>query len=132
MAQQPSVNHHRTPAPSGQCPRRRLRSDPTLTVDSPRDAEHRAFLLSVAERLSDLEPPVVARRSYQPTLCNYWHDTSRFGVCWKCSQVTRAFCTPAITPTSPSYITPPVWSGVYRDTPDPELVPLIPDLEQHV
>ena len=124
MAQQSPVNHYRTPAPSGQYPRRRLRSDPTLTVDSPRDAEYRAFLFSVAERLSDLEPPVIARRSYQPTLCNYWHDTSRFGVCWTCSQVTRTFCTLSITP--------PVWSGVYRDELDPELVPLIPDLEQHV
>ena len=103
-----SVDHCRIPAPSGQYPRRGLRTDPTLTVDPPRDPDYRAFLLDVAARLAGLQhnpfqPPHQYRlRSYQPTLCNYWHD-SPYGHCWKCSQVTRAFVTPSITP--------PNWDG---------------------
>ena len=104
-----SIDHKRVPAPSGQYPRTHLRSELPLTVDPPRDPDYRAFLADVAAQLAKLEGTPYRLRSCQPTLCNYWHFTARFGVCWKCSQVTRAFVSPSITP--------PNWGGETKDPP---------------
>ena len=60
--------NQRAPAPSGQYPRTHLRSEPTLTVDPPRDPDYRAFLADVASQLAELEGTPYRLRSYQPTL----------------------------------------------------------------
>ena len=51
-----SIDHKRAPAPSGQYPRTHLRSEPTLTVDPPRDPDYRAFLADVAAQLAKPRP----------------------------------------------------------------------------
>ena len=108
-----AIDHHRIPAPSRRYPRRGLRpvSPRLLTVDPPRDPDYRQFLCEVAAELAKLEYASCRLRSHQPTLCNYWHFSDRFGVCWKCSQVTRPFVTPAITP--------PNWAGELEEPPAP-------------
>ena len=112
MSDRQPLDHRRLPAPSRVYPSRGMRPPragpqplpPPLLVDGPWDQDYVQFLSDVAGELSKLEVTHYRLRSCQPTLCNYWHETERFGVCWKCSNVTRAYVTPSITP--------PNWAGV--------------------